>query len=1020
MRYLVAVAAVAVAFVLRKLLEPFTGIGAPFVLFFGAILVVSIATGARAGIVALLLSIPAGSYFVVRAGFPRSQVVFQALLFGIDASVIVYLSAVAARARRAAELAAARIENVLDLAPDAFVLVDANGTCVDGNRAACRLLGYAREELLGKSIADFSVDGESWVPDGDLEPFLAERHLRRSDGTLVSVELSAARLPDGRAQAFMRDITERKRIEDERSIFVALLDNSSDFIGVADATGKPIYVNPAGRRMVALPADIPVEHTQIPDYYPPAQRAFASDVILKSMLERGHWSGETYFRNWQTGAAIPVSDDHFLIRDPGGGRVLGMGTITRDISDAKRIASEREQLLASERAARARAEAIAEQLRESEERFRLTIEEAPIGMALVALDGRFVRVNEALCRIVGYGSDELLRLRFQDITHPDDADLDVALAVQLGRGEIPRYQLEKRYLRKDGSIVTVLLAGSVLRDRDGAAQYYIAQVVDITDRKRAEDMLKLSEARLSGIISISADAIILVDADQRITRFNRGAEAIFGYRADEVVGGPLDVLIPERFRARHRTDVATFATGPTTARRMGERADVVGRRKNGDEFPAQASISRLIVNDRLTLTVALRDISDQMRIERELQFLARTGRELVSLSVPQTLEQIGRVAVQELADCCVVDLIAPPQRKIVAARAEVARVAARLEPIDVDRLPVVDQVIDTKQAVLVEQVDIDAAGFGAEQAGMLRAIDARSIMALPLEIRGELRGVVTLISSRPSRVYGARELRLAESFAGRATLAIENARLYQTAVQATRLRDQVIGVVAHDLRNPLGVVQLQAEALRGSSLEANPLDAILHSADRMNRLIQDLLDVTKLEAGHFAVEHVRVDTSRLLVESVESQRVLARKRSLELRLDAPTALPAVLGDSHRLLQVFENLVGNAIKFTPPHGLITIGAVAHERDVLFRVQDTGPGIPAESLPRVFDRFWQASTTQRQGAGLGLVIARGIVEAHGGKIWVESEPGHGATFYFTVPQAPPLSAPWPEMGEHPPHA
>ncbi len=161
--------------------------------------------------------------------------------------------------------------------------------------------------------------------------------------------------------------------------------------------------------MVGLSADYPVEQTKIPDYYPPEARGFVADVIVKSMIERGRWSGETYFRNWQTGEAIPVSDEHFLIRDPTGARVLGMGTVTRDISEARRAAREREQLLAREQLARQRAETANEQLRESEERFRLTIDEAPIGMALVALDGRFVRVNGALCEIVGYTAEELQR-----------------------------------------------------------------------------------------------------------------------------------------------------------------------------------------------------------------------------------------------------------------------------------------------------------------------------------------------------------------------------------------------------------------------------------------------------------------------------------------------------------------------------------------------------------------------------------------------------------------------------------
>ena len=227
------------------------------------------------------------------------------------------------------------------------------------------------------------------------------------DGALILYLISRvneARRVAQRANLELReDITARKRLEDERQVFVALLDNSSDFIGIADPNGKPIYLNPAGRKMVGLAPDYPVESSEILDYYPPDERGFVTAVILKNMIARGRWSGETRFRNWKTGEAIPVSDEHFMVRDASGTRILGMATISRDITETRRMY---------------------DRLRESEERFRLTIDEAPIGKALVALDGRFVRVNRALCDIVGYESFELTRLTFQAITHPDDVETE--------------------------------------------------------------------------------------------------------------------------------------------------------------------------------------------------------------------------------------------------------------------------------------------------------------------------------------------------------------------------------------------------------------------------------------------------------------------------------------------------------------------------------------------------------------------------------------------------------------------
>jgi signal transduction histidine kinase len=169
----------------------------------------------------------------------------------------------------------------------------------------------------------------------------------------------------------------------------------------------------------------------------------------------------------------------------------------------------------------------------------------------------------------------------------------------------------------------------------------------------------------------------------------------------------------------------------------------------------------------------------------------------------------------------------------------------------------------------------------------------------------------------------------------------------------------------------------------------------------MNRLIQDLLDVTQMEAGRLVVTPASVLPEQIVRDSVEAQEALAAAASLELRTDVPPGVPPVWADHDRLLQVFENLITNAIKFTRPGGRITVGAALTDGHVLFRVADTGIGISPDDLPHVFDRFWQAHKGAHHGAGLGLPIVQGIVDAHGGRTWVDSQPGLGSTFFFTIP-------------------
>ena len=1146
-RYLFAIAVVASTFALRIWLIPFGGTGAPFLLFFAAVLVTSLMAGVGPGICALLISLPLAAYtFVTRAGYPHFQAAFQALLFVITGIVVIYLTYLMKKGRQAAQDAnrqlrcaneestrsMARTREIIELSPEAFFQADLDARFTDVNQTACRLLGYDRDELIGKTILDIipvedaprlkAVQAELLVP-GQVNT--AEWTLRQKDGTFVPVEVSSNILPDGRWQAFVRDISERKRIE----------------------------------------------------------RA----------------------------------------------------------------------------------------LQESEERFRLTIDEAPIGMAWVALDGRFVRVNRAFCELVGYSSGELTGLTFQAITHPDDLDADLALAGQIARGQIPRYQVGQRYIRKDGTIVDVQLSKSILRSREGAPLYYIVQIEDITERKRAEaalkesewrvalaldsaqmgmwdldlltdtsvrslrhdqifgysspvptwgaaifmthvvsedrevakrafarafesdnfDMecrilwadksihwisakgrvyrnqkgdpvrmmgtvqditehkraeealqrserefrelaesmpqivwatgadgltiylnqqwvdytgltleesygegwitpfhpddrqrawdawqratqhrdtyslecrlrradgvyqwwlirgvpllsangeiskwfgtctdieqikiaeqrLKESEGKFSGIISISADAIISIDEEQRITLFNNGAEQVFGYSKSEVIGAPLDILIPDRFRSAHRQHVERFAAGAVTVRQAGERLiTIAGLRKNGEEFPGEAAISKLRVGEKTLLTVAMRDVTERKRLEKEQQFLAEVSVVLsASLDSEQTLSSIADLVVQNVADWCAVDVVDEhgnlSRLKVASADPAKAALCAVLEqmPPDQDLPHLMRSVVESKRPVLVEHVTseyIESLTQGPEHLQGLLATRVKSFVAVPVLMRGRPLGALLFGSSTPSRVYRLDDLRLAEAVADRAAIAIENARLYRSSVSATQLRDQVLGVVAHDLRNPLSTILTQLWALRRHAPEPErrslkPAEVIERAAKRMNRLIQDLLDVALMEAGQLTIERVRLSAGGLIVEAADMQRALASSSSLELRVEVDPDVPDVWGDRDRLLQVFENLIGNAIKFTKAGGRITAGATSRDNEVVFWVADTGCGIASENLPRVFDRFWQATRAGRQGAGLGLAITKGIVGAHGGRIWVESTAGSGSTFFFTIPR------------------
>ncbi|NUO49133.1 MAG: PAS domain S-box protein [Polyangiaceae bacterium] len=235
----------------------------------------------------------------------------------------------------------------------------------------------------------------------------------------------------------------------------------------------------------------------------------------------------------------------------------------------------------------------------------------------------------------------------------------------------------------------------------------------------------------------------------------------------------------------------------------------------------------------------------------------------------------------------------------------------------------------------------------------------------------------------------------------------ERLRLEREREAAIAMRDDVMGIVAHDLRNPLATIATAVSVLKECSGDETLLKSgfvIERATRRMNRLIQDLLDVTRIEAGHLFIEPKQVSTQQAVLDCVDAQAQQITAASLVLDVQLSPDVVDVRADPDRLQQVLENLIGNAVKFSKAGGRVTVGARTSNQDVLFWVKDAGIGIAAEDVPHIFERFWQCGSQRRRGAGLGLTIVKGIVDAHGGRVWAESALGRGTTFFFTIPAEP----------------
>ncbi|MFL5579588.1 MAG: ATP-binding protein [Gemmatimonadaceae bacterium] len=646
------------------------------------------------------------------------------------------------------------------------------------------------------------------------------------------------------------------------------------------------------------------------------------------------------------------------------------------------------------------------------------------------------------------GSDEMYRIYGFEVgqplttgmilarIHPDDAVV-LRAAIDGAVHEARDFELEHRIVRPSGEVRYVRSQGRVRCSADGSPERIVGAGHDITERRAEEERARQRDAELAEAQAVGHVGSFVWDFTTNELRGSDELYRIYGFDPSSPPGVQ-DVLArvhPEDAALVQSTIDDAFAragelfvehrivlpTGEVRWFRVEGRAsvDAQGRPSQligaGQDFTERREAE--VIAGRLMAEQAAR--ADAERARRRAELLAEASRILgTSFDYQTTLSQLARLVVPAAADFCTVDVLAADGEieRVGVAHVEPSKEALlwealrRVQQGGVPLVPHLRRAVYEGASTLHRSVtpeQVDSVKFDDEQGRLLAALAPRSLLAVPLRAANRVIGAVVLYSSVSGREYEEADLRMAEELAGRAALAVENARLFGEAQAATRARDQMLGVVAHDLRNPLNTMlmasQVMEETLPPEAPARRQVAMVRRAGERMNRLIQDLLDVKRMEAGRLAVEPRPVRPDTLLAEAAEMMRPLAAASALDLRVEAADGLPRVAADPARVQQVLSNLVGNAIKFTPHGGLITLRAGRHDGEVLVTVRDTGPGIPPEQLPHIFGQFWQASKTDRRGIGLGLAIAKGIVEAHCGRIWVESAPGEGSSFYFTLPLA-----------------
>ncbi len=544
-----------------------------------------------------------------------------------------------------------------------------------------------------------------------------------------------------------------------------------------------------------------------------------------------------------------------------------------------------------------------------------------------------------------------------------------------------------------------------------AIEREIAEAANRKQRKLAE----VISARLVRILDNAQDEIYIFDADSlRFIQVNRGACLNLGYSQNELTAfTPLD-LQPAMTDEKLRTLLAPLVTG--------EREQVIfetaHRRKDGSIYPVETKYY-CSNNEHPVVYVAIaQNITERKQHEAALHFIAEASSVLAgTLDYDLTFQNLARLAIPYLADVCIIDTL-EEERVIrrIAAHMNVTKetLAQRLQEISPDpsRSRPVVKVIQSGQPEMRENVPdelLEAIARDNEHIELLRSLGYRSHLVLPLVARDHPLGAISFISME-SRHYTPRDIVLAEELARRAAVAIDNAQLYREAQQALEIRDHFLSIAAHELKTPitalLGHAQLLQQRLQRTGLfqdrEYRMLEVITEQALRLSSMVEVLLDATRIRSGTLAMQSTIFDLARLV------QRVVGEiEPGLEqhiLHLSLPNSPLLIRGDEMRMEQVIQNLVQNAIKYSPEGGEIDVRLEANDGRACISVTDQGIGIPAHALTEIFRQFYRAdnaNTLHISGMGLGLYVVSEIVTLHSGSIDVQSIEGEGSTFRVYLP-------------------
>ncbi|MCC5603031.1 PAS domain S-box protein [Nostoc favosum] len=1001
-------------------------------------------------------------------------IVIFTILIWQSARVIEGLSHQRDLAQLALKTYEAKLGSFVDSNVIGILFGDVYGDIQQANDEFLRMIGYTQEDLLAGRLSWRNITPPEYLyldergvaeakgsTNATCTPY--EKEYIRKDGSRIPVLVGYVLLGENRDEsvAFILDLSERKQAEAEQQKLVSLVENSSDFIGIATLEGQLLYINDAGQKLVGLSSLDEVRQKAVLDYAMPKDKAYFQKYILPTVLSEGRWQGEFCFCHLQTGQPIPVDYNIFTVTDNNTGQPIALATVTRNISEQKQT---KEQILQ-----------LNKDLQRRITELQTLLEVIPIGIGIAEdPECQNIKVNPAFANQLGISSDTNASLSAPLEEKPTSFKI-YRQGRELSAEELPMQysathgvevlDCELDVVRENGKIINLLEYVAPLFDEEGKTRGSVGAFLDITERKQAEQALLNQQKWLEDVLNLMPRPLLFIEpGTARVTFANRSA--------NELAGGefPKGVPAAEYHTVYHYTD----ADGDRIPNEQMPGVRVaLGERLNGlevDWHTPGGVRSLLVFADTLpamhghpaTCILVFQEISNLKQAEKalslgykRLNLLFDTANDLLSSQEPVLLiDSVYRKLREQIG-------IEVYFNYLVEDNSQVMRLGSYsgISPEmakEIEYLPFSQGVCGTValsgHSIAVENVQqsIEA------QTELIRSLGITAYYAYPLIAQGRLLGTLSF-GSRTRLSFTDNQKGMMQAVCDQIAIAMERASLIASLQQQTeqlqeanRMKDEFLGILSHELRSPLNAILGWAQLLQRSKLSetlmARATETIERNAKAQTQLIEDLLDISRMMRGKLRLNVRTCNLVPMIESSLETVSLAAHSKEIDLRFSlipsketqnnhenlesresqSQTMLGEnsqflVSGDFERLQQIIWNLLSNAIKFTPRGGRVEVQlsvVTGQEKQqtidkyAQIQVIDTGIGISPDFLPYVFDRFRQAdssSTRTYGGLGLGLAIARNLVELHGGTVYANS-PGkeQGATFTVKLPllKNPPL--------------